>query len=238
MYLVTLSKKYLRVITMVKIYLDAGHGGSDQGASGYGLKEKDLTLTISNKIYNMLQDYKGVTVKRSRSTDKTLSLSQRTNEANKWGADLFLSIHINAGGGSGFESYVYNGSLRSETENVRSVIHDEIIKSINVKDRGKKKANFHVLRESKMNALLTENMFIDTKKDSDQLKSNLFLDLVAHGHVNGIVKYYKLKKKKTTSKPSGKLYKVQTGAFSKKENADQLAKKLKKDGYDVYIVHE
>src|SRR5690625_7648935 len=84
---------------MTKIYIDAGHGGNDPGASGNGLKEKDLTLTIAKKVQAILKDY--ATVRMSRTTDKTLSLTQRTNDANSWGADYFLSIHINAGGGTG-----------------------------------------------------------------------------------------------------------------------------------------
>src|SRR5699024_3614824 len=152
---------------MVKLYLDVGHGGSDPGATGNGLKEKDLNLQISKKINSLLKSYDGITVKMSRSTDKTLSLRQRTNEANSWGADLLLSIHINAGGGTGFESFIYNGTVSSNTSKYRDTIHNEIMKQLkSVRDRGKKRANFHMLRESKMPALLTENMFIDTKNDA------------------------------------------------------------------------
>src|SRR5699024_9051438 len=180
---------------MVKLYLDIGHGGSDSGAIGNGLKEKDLTLKIGKKINELLQSYDGITVKMSRSTDKTLSLRQRTNEANSWGADLLLSIHINAGGGTGFESFIYNGSVQNNTPKLQNNVHGEIMKVLkDVLDRGKKKANFHMLRESKMTALLTENMFIDTKKDADKLKKQSFINQVAQGHVNGIVKMYGLKK--------------------------------------------
>src|SRR5690625_6971829 len=98
---------------MTKIYIDAGHGGNDPGASGNGLREKDLTLTIAKKVQALLKDY--ATVRMSRTTDKTLSLTQRTNDANSWGADYFLSIHINAGGGTGYEDYIYNGRDRKST---------------------------------------------------------------------------------------------------------------------------
>src|SRR5690625_4812569 len=181
---------------MVKIYLDVGHGGSDPGASGNGLTEKDLTLKIGKKINSLLKKYDNVSIKMSRSTDKTVSLKQRTDDANKWGADLLLSVHINAGGGTGFESFIYNGSVNSNTVKYHNIIHDEIMKKVNVRDRGKKKANFHVLRESKMSAILTENMFIDTKKDANLLKKQSFINDVAQGHVNGVVKIFNLKKKK------------------------------------------
>ena len=225
---------------MVKLYLDVGHGGSDPGAVGNGLKEKDLTLQISKKINDLLKDYEGIIVKMSRSTDKTLSLKQRTDEANKWGADLLLSIHINAGGGTGFESFIYNGNVSSNTVKYRDTIHNEIMKQLKgVRDRGKKRANFHMLRESKMPAILTENMFIDTKKDADQLKKQSFINKIAQGHVNGIVKLFNLKKKKTASKPSTNkgetFYRVVAGSFKNRKNADDQVKKLKKQGYNAFI---
>src|SRR5699024_3948528 len=161
---------------MVKIYLDAGHGGQDGGASANGLVEKKLTLKIAKKMNSLLKDYKDVTVKMSRKNDKTVSLKSRTDEANKWGADRFLSVHINAGGGTGFESYVYNGDIELKTEKVRKTIHNEIMKLIEVTDRGKNEKNLHVTRESRTNALLTENLFIDTKKDSHKLKKQSFFN--------------------------------------------------------------
>src|SRR5699024_1485018 len=98
--------------------------------------------------------------------------------------------------------------------------------------------NLHVTRESRMPALLTENLFIDRKNDSKKLKKKAFINKLAIGHVNGIVKCFDLKKKKGSTKPKGKLYKVQTGAFSKKSNANNMVKKLKKKGYDTLIIRE
>src|SRR5690625_1147834 len=191
---------------MAKIFSDPGHGGTDPGAVGNGLREKDLTLTISKKIESIL---KGVaTVKLSRTNDKTLSLAQRTKMANDWGADYFLSVHINAGGGTGYEDFIYNGSVSSKTISIRDTIHAEIVKQIpEVRNRGKKRANFHVVRETRMPAMLSENLFIDTKADADLLKSNAFLDKVAVGHANGLIKAFNLKGtagKPATSKPKAK----------------------------------
>ena len=78
-------------------FLDAGHGGNDPGLRGNVLKEKDATLTSAKKVQAQLKGY--ATVKMSLTTDKTLSLSARISDANNWGAEYFLSIHINAGGG-------------------------------------------------------------------------------------------------------------------------------------------
>src|SRR5690242_5441041 len=90
-----------------RIYLDPGHGGTDSGAVGNGLQEKALTLAIALQIRSILQANWAVDVRMSRTTDATVSLDQRTNDANAWGADIFVSVHINSGGGTGFESYRY-----------------------------------------------------------------------------------------------------------------------------------
>ena len=89
-----------------KIVIDAGHGGSDPGASGNGIIEKDLTLDISKQIYNRLNDA-GISVYLTRSTDETLSPSERTERIlNAFGNNenvIVVSNHINAGGGDGAE---------------------------------------------------------------------------------------------------------------------------------------
>lgn len=174
---------------MVKIYVDAGHGGNDPGAQGNGLQEKNVTLQIAKKVQEYLGEYSNATVKMSRTTDKTVSLAARTNEANAWGADYFLSIHINAGGGTGYEDYIHNTlSDTSNTAKLRNTIHAEVVKLNNLGDRGKKKENLHVLRESSMPAMLSENGFIDTKADGDKMKNATWINNVARGHVNGLAK--------------------------------------------------
>lgn len=227
---------------MVKLFIDPGHGGTDPGAVANGVLEKVLTLRIGLRVRDMLADYKDVQIKMSRETDKTLSLNQRTNMANDWGADFLLSIHINAGGGQGYEDFIYPG-VKGVTVAHQKTIHDAIMDQIDMKDRGKKSANFHMLRESKMPALLTENGFIDNASDASKLKQEAYIDRIAHGHVNGLVKAFGLKKKEktSTSKPSssaGGLYKVQVGAFSEKANAERLAADLEKKGYNTYIVQD
>lgn len=180
---------------MVKICVDAGHGGSDTGATGYGIREKDITLKIAKKIQEYLGEYKDVSVKMSRTGDSYPSLTDRTNEANAWGADLFLSIHINSSGGTGYEDYRYTSlGVSSRTAKIQKAIHKAVLAKNRLGDRGMKTANFHVLRESKMSAVLTENGFIDTKSESDKMKHQLWISDVALGHANGIATYYGLKK--------------------------------------------
>ncbi|WP_340373367.1 N-acetylmuramoyl-L-alanine amidase [Peribacillus sp. FSL E2-0218] len=182
---------------MVKIFIDPGHGGSDPGSVGNGLKEKDLTLSIATRIKDILLiEYTNVFVKMSRTSDTFPSLSDRTNQANAWGADFYLAIHINAGGGTGYEDYIYT-STSSETKTYQDTIHTEVMKLIDIPDRGQKTGDLHVLRETDMPAILTESGFVDNVNDAAKLKTASFIESLARGHVNGLVKCFKLKKKDT-----------------------------------------
>mgnify|MGYP001348825259 CR=1 FL=1 len=184
---------------MKKIFLDKGHGGSDPGAVANGLKEKDLTHRIVEYAMDYLQaNYTGFAMRTSRKGDETLTLSQRAKMANEWGADIFVSVHINAGGGTGFETYVYNGGVSSRTIALQNMLHSEILAAMrqfgNITDRGKKRANYAVLRETKMPAVLTENLFIDSN-DAKLLKNEAFLKAVGEAHARGVAKFLGLPKK-------------------------------------------
>src|SRR5690606_20726187 len=176
-----------------KVFLDPGHGGSDPGAVGNGLREKDLTLAIAKATEKYLKNYEGVSIKLSRTGDTYPSLSARAKAANNWGADYFISIHINADGGTAFESYIFNGSVSSKTKEYQKKVHQTIVAGTGWTDRGMKRANFAVLRETKMPALLTENGFIDRKEDAAKLKDSKFIDLLGKLHAEGIAKALGLK---------------------------------------------
>lgn len=180
---------------MVKIYIDPGHGGTDPGAVGNSLYEKILTLKIALKIKEYLEEYEDVQIKMSRTGDQTRSLTYRTDDANAWGADVYVSPHINAGGGVGYEDFVYPG-VGQPTLAIQDAIHNEVIKATGFNDRGQKQKNLHVLRESHMPAILTENGFIDNSGDAAKLKQDSFIDDIARGHVNGLVKAFNLRKRK------------------------------------------
>ena len=198
---------------MVKIFIDPGHGGSDPGAVGNGISEKNITLQIANQIHQiLLNEYQNVSVRMSRTADQTVSLNARTSAANSWGADFYLSVHINSGGGTGFESYVYP-NVGALTRSYQKAIHEEVVKQIDYRDRGQKQANFHVLRESNMPALLTENGFIDNVTDANKLKDPAYINRIARGHVNGLVKAFGLKQKAAPqpAPQTGDIYIVQPG---------------------------
>lgn len=184
---------------MKKVWLDAGHGGKDPGATGHGLQEKDIALVLSLAIKDKLErEYENVQVGLSRSTDVFLELKERTNKANAAGTDILVSIHCNAGGGAGgFETFRYT-SASIATAELQHVLHTEImsaLKSYGVNDRGQKVANLHMCRESRMPAVLTENLFIDVKNDADKLKQKDIIKLLVNGHAAGIAKYLGLRKK-------------------------------------------
>ncbi|MGO4889615.1 N-acetylmuramoyl-L-alanine amidase [Anaerobacillus sp. MEB173] len=207
---------------MFKLFLDPGHGGSDPGAIGNGLQEKNLTLDIALRIRDILQkEYQDIDVKMSRTTDTTITLKERTDAANSWGANYYLSIHINSfdGTANGYEDFIHSSlSDSSQTAQYRNIMHEEIIKVNGLFNRGKKKANFHVLRETSMPALLTENGFIDNGNDAAKLKDPNWRQRVAQGHVNGLVRAFNLKRK-----PQAALHRVivdgvQVGAYQEEQN--------------------
>lgn len=211
---------------MKKVWLDAGHGGKDPGATANGLKEKDLVLSMVKYAKSYLEaNYKGVEVKLTRSTDVFYELSERANMANRYGADVFVSIHINAGGGTGFETYRYPGTA-GNTLKLQQSLHSEILAEMKgngqTSDRGLKQANLAVVRQTHMPAVLTENLFIDRKEDADRLKNSGFVKAVGEAHARGIAKYLGLSEgsskkpaatapKKEAAKPSGKTYTVKKG---------------------------
>ncbi|WP_428911909.1 N-acetylmuramoyl-L-alanine amidase [Niallia sp. Krafla_26] len=233
----------------MKLYLDPGHGGSDPGAVGNGLREKDITLDIALRIRNILVDeYDNIEIKMSRTGDTFPSLSQRTNEANSWKADFFLSIHCNAFNGSsrGYEDFIYSGlDDRSRSARIQDIMHEEIMKVNGLINRGQKKGNLHVLRESKMEAILTENGFIDNSSDANLMKQPSWREKVARGHVNGIVKAFNLPKKKGSSdggrgtdsgSNTGTLFRVIAGSFQDLENAEERVARLRQSNIDAFVV--
>lgn len=174
------------------VFIDAGHGGPDSGAVGNGLREKDITLDISKLVRDKLEAA-GYTVVMSRTGDTFPSLSDRTNQANSVGADIFVSIHVNAGGGTGIETWMMSSgpeSAKSKTlaENIQKEMYDQT----KANNRGVKDGNLHVNRESKMPSALVEVGFIDTKSDADKLKQSSYKNKLATGIVNGIKKYFQL----------------------------------------------
>ena len=225
--------------------MDAGHGGKDGGAAANGIKEKDIVLDLCKRIEKGLQVYENTEILMSRSSDVFLTLDERTDKANNWKADVLLSVHVNSAAATsakGFESYIYPNA-GAPTVAFQNVMHQEIVQKIGplVTIRGKKQANFHMLRESHMKAILTENLFISNAADAALLKDSSFIQKLADGHIIGLEKFLGLKKKSTApprTPTTEKLYKVQVGAFEDRKNAEELVNDLLKQGYRPVIKYE
>jgi N-acetylmuramoyl-L-alanine amidase len=173
----------------VIIVVDPGHGGRDPGAIGLGgLQEKDVILPISSRIAEILQQ-KGIQAVLTRNSDYFVELPARVNMAEKVNADVFVSIHANSAGAgrpdvSGLETYYYDSGM-----GLARIVHNSILRSVNVKDRGVRKARFYVLRKSSMPSILVETGFLTGREDAAKLGNRLYQNQMAEAIANGIVEY-------------------------------------------------
>ncbi|WP_338469759.1 N-acetylmuramoyl-L-alanine amidase [Niallia sp. XMNu-256] len=220
---------------MTTIVLDPGHGGSDSGAVNGSSFEKVFNMDIALRAREYLLRNYDVDVIMTRTADSSLSLPTRTNQANQAKADYYCSIHINAGGGTGWESYIYNGAVSEKSVKAQETIHNYVMSQIRpygIKDRGMKRANFHVLRETNMPSILLENLFIDTTFDLHLLQNKMFLDTLGNAIGEGLARALALPKL-TVDVP---LYVVIAGSFSTLENAHQRRLFLRNHGIEAFAV--
>lgn len=171
----------------MKIGLDAGHclRGSDTGAQGCGYREEILTRNITNQVSRRLQSagHKVVICNCETANSLRESLNYRTNKANTNNVDLFISIHINAGGGVGTEVYTYNAKRLDMAERAVNNISKLGFRNRGIKD-GKHLA---VIRNSHAPAMLVECCFIDSPSDMaryKQLGATAFGDAIADAILN------------------------------------------------------
>lgn len=174
-----------------KVFIDAGHGGTDSGALGYGYRESDLNLQVAKKVESKLKS-KGIDVKMSRNSDIFYSLSERAEMANDYGADAFVSIHQNsaeAKSANGIETY-YNRK-KEEDRPLSNDIQTQVISQTGANNRGVKNAEFTVLVKSKMISALVECGFITNELEVKKLSDSSYQDKLATGIANGIEEYLK-----------------------------------------------
>lgn len=165
----------------MKILLDCGHclSGADTGAQGNGYKEQDCTREIGYKVKAKLEalGHSVMVVSCDSSSSVGESLAYRVNKANSNGGDLYISIHLNAGGGVGTEVYTYGAKHFTEADNVLKEIC-----ALGYQNRGiKDGSHLYVVRNTNMKAMLVECCFIDS---SDMQKYNA--DNFANAIVKGI----------------------------------------------------
>jgi N-acetylmuramoyl-L-alanine amidase len=186
---------------MVSIILDPGHGGSDPGAVYKNYQEKVFTLKISYLLKNQIENkYKNVIVYLTRTGDEDVSLKQRYTMSNQLKPSLFISIHCNAGGGSGFESYLKQHPSENEVF-YRDVIHNSIAllnKKYNLIDRGKKIRDMDVTTYNLYPAMLLEVLFIDNPQDLKFLIDDNYLQEWCSVVASAIASIFKLESKVVT----------------------------------------
>lgn len=182
------------------VFLDAGHGGKDNGASGLnGLKEKDVNLDLTLKVADILRK-QGANVILSRSDDQFVDLYERTSMANEKSADIFVSIHSNANTNrsvAGTSTYYYAPttipSLYQQKDDRYRLAQDvqrELIATLGRRDIGVLQSNFAVLRTSMMPSILIETAFVSNPEEEALLGSEEFREKAATAIVSGISAYF------------------------------------------------
>ncbi|MCA6656656.1 N-acetylmuramoyl-L-alanine amidase [Streptococcus salivarius] len=190
------------------VYLDAGHGGYDPGASYFGISEKSLTLAIQSRVKAKLES-EGYQVVTTRTSDTYVDLTDRSRAANASESDIFVSIHINASGSSdvqGIETYYYqpfaeypsrinaayhaNPTRLSMSDTLANAIQSSLINATGAQNQGVKRRTFAVLRETTAPAVLLELGFLSNPQEAARLNSSAYQETLANAIVAGIKSYY------------------------------------------------
>ena len=222
------------LVSVPKVFLGVGHGGTDSGAIGNGFKEKDLNLSIALACNDILVKH-GVVVIMSRTVDENDTITDEIKECNNFKPDLAVDIHNNAGGGDGAECFYHhsggNGKILAEN------ILNEIVK-IGQNSRGIKtrvnssgKDYYAFIRETSAPAVIIECAFMDNSTDIQILNTKDKQVVMGTAIAKGILKTLGI----SFVQPS-KIYRVQVGAYSTKSGAIILQNKLKSQGYDAILV--
>lgn len=209
-----------------KIYINPGHSDTDPGAVGYET-ERQLNVKVSafQKEY-LLENY----ACQVRMNPGTLgNLAAIANDANSWGADLFVSNHFNAGGGDGYEALVHNESRIPLGE-----VFEKHVLAAGQNSRGVKlRPELAVLRLTDMPAVLNEGAFVDHQKDIADWNEDAELKKLGIAYAKAAAEVLGLEEK---NPKSNALYRVQVGAYREAENARAMLEKLKTAGFDGIVV--
>ena len=226
---------------MAKVFLSAGHGGSNPGAVANGLIEKDINLNTLLACKEVLEKH-GVIVVASRVKDENDDVYEEVREANESGADFAVSFHANAGGGDGFEVFYHTSNTKGKQ---LALLCEKYVKELGQNSRGIKSGNhLYFVKNTKMMAVLVESFFLDNKADmaiGDAVDEQRAFGVA---YAKAILEYlgiayigsgYAPKKEENEE---GKLYRVQVGAYGVKANAEAMLKRLKEAGFDGFIKEE
>ena len=171
------------------IVIDAGHGGTDVGATRDGHNEKDLTLDMSQRLATILKK-KGLDVLMVRETDVYVSLEDRVAFSEDYGGDLFVSIHVNSSvteDGHGIETHYYT----PQSYDFAQVVHREFASQIKSKDRGLFKSKFYVINHATVPAILCEIGFLSNDAERNELITESRKQKTAKAIAAGMMEYLK-----------------------------------------------
>lgn len=219
------------------VVVDAGHGGADNGAIYMGRKEKDDNLNLALEVGRILSE-NGVDVTYTRVDDTYDTPFEKATMGNNAGADLFLSIHRNSGPdpntSKGIETLIFdnNGIKKQIAEKINSNLS-----KIGYVNRGTTlRPNLVVLKRTKMPAILVEAGFINNDEDNEKFDENF--EETAQAIANAVIETIGADKiaAQEISGNNKELYRVQVGAFENLENAVIMEQRLRKQGYNTFIV--
>lgn len=176
------------------VYLDPGHGGTDEGCARNGVLEKDLNLTIALLVRDKLTR-QGYQVIMSRETDTYITKEDRVKEANQSGADIYVSIHQNAteegAGVSGMEVWYEEDDSGRDSKRLAQLIQQQTIKSTGAVERELRgDGEFHVTSTTSMPACLIETGFLSNRAERTKLSLSEYQERIADGIVRGISYYF------------------------------------------------
>ncbi|MGL5558439.1 MULTISPECIES: N-acetylmuramoyl-L-alanine amidase family protein [Peptostreptococcaceae] len=220
---------------MKKLVIDLGHGGSDPGAIGQaGTCEANVVLAIGKELNENLKEF-DLDIKFTRLSDKFIPLIERARIANEFGADYFLSIHINSASDKsvrGVEVWEYSKGIE-KLDNFSIGLCEYISKLFNIRNRGiKLSKELSVLKHTKMPAALVEVDFISNIEGEKALKDSNNIKAIALAIRNNLIKLFELE-----FNTNDILYKVCIGAYRDRNNAINQVKIAKDKGFkDAYII--
>jgi N-acetylmuramoyl-L-alanine amidase len=172
-----------------KIMIDPGHGGRDNGATGFkGTLEKQITLRTGQLLFSKLRA-KGANVILTRSNDQYLSLGTRVSMAHYQDVDAFISIHydsIENSAVNGMTTYYYHPYQKA----LATAVHKAAQNQVTIKDRNIRFGNYHVIRENRQQAILLELGYLSNPEEESLINSNQYQDQITNGIVQGLASYF------------------------------------------------
>lgn len=179
------------------IVIDPGHGGKDPGAVQNGVREKDVNLSVSQKLDKGLKD-KGYSTIMTRKDDNYVDLYERANIANNIQADIFISLHANSivnkdiSGIQVLYCPADQCKLKQEDDYpLAKIIMEELVKGTGAQDKGIiKRPNLVVLNKTSMPAVLIELGFLTNPNEAKLLSDDAYQELLAESIIRGIERYF------------------------------------------------